>query len=165
VRQLHTPQSQNPCLKPAAVSPIHLRARDAIFKFAAGLPQIPFRQTPGKATEGAPQQVWIAQVSPVLFLDKQSKSLAHGVRPPHTAFWPQNPLPVPFRVDVKQKQVELPLQFVKPPQVCPWHWVGVLEVVGDVGEVDEELVYEVKEWVSVDFGIVMVVTFVRWAKS
>jgi len=39
--------------------------------------------------------------------------------------------------------------------------VGVLEVVGDVGEVDEELVYEVKEWVSVDFGIVMVVTFVR----
>lgn len=39
--------------------------------------------------------------------------------------------------------------------------MGVLEVVGDVGEVDEELVYEVKEWVSVDFGIVMVVTFVR----
>ena len=30
-----------------------------------------------------------------------------------------------------------------------------------MGEVDEELVYEVKEWVSVDFGIVMVVTFVR----
>jgi hypothetical protein len=30
-----------------------------------------------------------------------------------------------------------------------------------VGEVDEELVYEVKEWVSIDFGIVMVVTFVR----
>jgi hypothetical protein len=39
--------------------------------------------------------------------------------------------------------------------------VGLLEVVGDVGEVDEELVYEVKEWVSIDFGIVMVVTFVR----
>jgi hypothetical protein len=39
--------------------------------------------------------------------------------------------------------------------------VGLLEVAGDVGEVDEELVYEVKEWVSIDFGIVMVVTFVR----
>jgi hypothetical protein len=80
---------------------------------------------------------------------------------------------VPFRVDVKQKQVELPLQFVKPPQVCPWHRVGLLEIVGDVGDVDEELVYEVTEWVGVDFGIVvvampvvkavtvMVVTFVR----
>jgi hypothetical protein len=39
--------------------------------------------------------------------------------------------------------------------------VGLLEAAGDVGEVDEELVYEVKEWVSIDFGIVMVVTFVR----
>jgi hypothetical protein len=38
--------------------------------------------------------------------------------------------------------------------------VGLLEVAGDVGEVDEELVYEVTEWVGVDFGTVKVVTFV-----
>jgi hypothetical protein len=106
----------------AAVPPIHLRATDAIFRFAAGFGHRLLRHTPGLATDGALQQDLIAHLSPVLFPPAQSKSLAHGVSPLHTAFWPQNPLPVPFRVDVKQKQVELPLQFVMFPQVWPRHW-------------------------------------------